>query len=134
MIVVDASVLANALTDDGPVGARGRVELGSDPHWAAPEHVVVEVFSAIRGHVLGRKITEQRAADALQAMTVATVDLVATIPLLSRMWELRHNLTGYDAAYVAVAETYGCALVTADERLTHAPDLRCEIRLALDNP
>ncbi len=50
------------------------------------------------------------------------------------MWELRHNLTGYDAAYVAVAETYGCALVTADERLTHAPDLRCEIRLALDNP
>jgi predicted nucleic acid-binding protein len=57
-------------------------------------------------------------------------EIVPTAPLLGRMWQLRDNLTGYDAAYVAAAELYGCALVTADERLSHAPDLRCEVRLA----
>ncbi len=131
MIVVDASVLTNALTDDGSVGAYGRAELGRDPHWAAPEHLVVEVFSAIRGRWLGRKVSEQRAIDALAAIATATIDLVAATPLLDRMWELRHNVTGYDAAYLAVAETFGCALVTADARLTQVPDLRCEVRLAL---
>ncbi|HEX8095038.1 MAG TPA: type II toxin-antitoxin system VapC family toxin [Jatrophihabitans sp.] len=128
---MDASVLANALTDDGPMGARSRDELADDLHWAAPEHLVVEVFSAIRGRYLGRKISEQRAADAIAAMAETTIDVLGTAPLLSRMWQLRDNLTGYDAAYVAAAELYECALVTADERLSHAPDVRCEIRLAL---
>jgi len=130
VIVVDASVLANALTDDGPIGARGRAELAGDLHWAAPEHLTVELFSAIRGRYLGRKISQQRAADAMAAVTALTIDILATAPLLGRMWQLRDNLTGSDAGYVAAAELYGCALVTADERLRHAPDLRCEIRLA----
>ena len=131
MIVVDAPVLANALTDDGPVGKRGRQELARDPHWTAPQHFVVEVFAAIRGRWLGRKISEQRAVAALTAMAEVSIDLVAATSLRARTWELRNNLTGYDSAYLAVAETYGCALVTADTRLTSAPDLRCEIRLAL---
>ncbi|MGH9063843.1 MAG: type II toxin-antitoxin system VapC family toxin [Acidimicrobiales bacterium] len=131
MIVVDASVLTNALTDDGPVGTHGRAELARDAHWAGPEHLVVEVFSAVRGRWLGHRISEQRAADALSAMAAATIDLMAATPLLERMWELRSNVTGYDAAYLAVAETLGCALVTADRRLSRVPDLRCEIRLAL---
>ncbi len=131
MIVVDASVLANAFTDDGPVGAHGRAELSRDPQWAAPEHLLVEVFCAVRGRWLGHKISEQRAVDALTAMAAATIDLVAATPLLGRMWELRHNVTGYDFAYLAVAETFGCALVTADARLSQVPGLRCEVRLAL---
>jgi len=131
VIVVDASVLANALTDDGPVGTHGRAELARDAHWAGPEHLVVEVFSAIRGRWLGHGVSEQRACDALTAVTAAAIDLVAAKPLLDRMWGLRSNVTGYDAAYVAVAETFGCALVTADARLGRVPGLRCEIRLAL---
>lgn len=131
MIVVDASVLANALTDDGPVGASGRSELARDAHWAGPEHLVVEVFSAIRGRWLGGKISEQRAHDALTALAAATVDLMAVAPLLERMWALRSNVTGYDAAYLAVAEVFDCALVTADARLGRVPDLQCEIRVAL---
>jgi predicted nucleic acid-binding protein len=130
MIVVDASALANALTDDGPAGVRSRAELADDLHWAAPEHLMVEVFSAIRGRYLGLKISRERAADAIDAMASATIDILATAPLLGRMWQLRDNLTGCDAAYVAAAELYECALVTADERLSRAPDLRCEIRLA----
>lgn len=131
MIVVDASVLTNAFTDDGAVGARSRAELARDAHWAAPEHLVVEVFSAVRGRWLGQKISEKRAEDALSAMVAITIDLVAAAPLLTRMWELRSNVSGYDAAYLAVAETFGCALVTADARLARVPDLRCEVRLAL---
>jgi len=130
VIVIDASVLANALTDDGQIGARARAALAEDLHWAAPEHLTVELFSAIRGRYLGRKISEQRAADAVEAVAAMTIDTLATAPLLARIWQLRANLTGYDAAYVAAAELYECALVTADERLSHAPDLRCELRLA----
>ncbi|MBA3338495.1 MAG: type II toxin-antitoxin system VapC family toxin [Geodermatophilaceae bacterium] len=134
MIVVDASVLINAFTDDGPIGTHSRAELARDTHWAAPEHLVVEVFSAVRGRWLGQKISEQRAVDALTAMVVATIDLVATAPLLQRMWELRRNVSGYDAAYLAVAETFDCSLVTADARLALVPDLRCEVRVALPIP
>lgn len=131
MIVVDASALANALTDDGPIGAHARTELARDAHWAAPDHLIVEVFSAIRGRWLGNRISERRAVDAITALTVASIDLVAVTALLKRMWELRRNVTGYDAAYLAVAEAFSCALVTADARLSRVPDLRCEVRLAL---
>lgn len=134
MIVVDASVLTNAFTDDGPVGTRARAELTRDPHWAGPEHLVVEVFSAVRGRWVGEKISEKRAGDSLTALATATLDLVAAAPMLERMWELRSNVSGYDAAYVAVAETFGCPLVTADARLARVPDLRCEVRLALPRP
>lgn len=131
MIVLDASVLANAFTDDGPVGVAARTELARDVHWAAPEHLVVEVFSAIRGRWLGRKVSERRAGDALTALAGATVDLMATGHLLERMWDLRNNVSGYDAAYIAVAETLDCALVTADGRLSRVSNVRCEIRVAL---
>lgn len=131
MIVCDASVFANALTDDGPLGVAARTELARDLHWAAPEHLMVEVFSAVRGRWLGRKITERRARDALTALDASTTDLMATGPLLDRMWDLRSNVSGYDAAYIATAEAFDCALVTADGRLSRVPDLRCAIRVAL---
>jgi len=131
VIVLDASVLANAFTDDGPVGLAARTELARDVHWAAPEHLAVEVFSAIRGRWLGGKISEQRARDALTALASSTLDLLPTGPLLERMWDLRNNVSGYDAAYIAAAEALDCPLVTADGRLARASKLRCEIRVAL---
>lgn len=67
-------------------------------------------------------------------MVTTTIDLVTAAPLLTRMWELRSDVSGYDAAYLALAETFGCALVTADARLTRVPGLRCEVRLALPLP
>ncbi len=132
MIVVDASVLTNALTDDGQVGARARAELSNDPHWAAPEHLVVEVYSAIRGRWLGHTISDQRAEGALAAVAAATIDLIQTTALLPRMWELRSNITGYDAAYIAAAEAHDCPLVTADRRLAGAPGIGCTVTLAIE--
>ena len=134
MIVVDASVLTNAFTDDGPIGSAARAELARDPHWAGPEHLLVESFSAIRGRWLGRKVGEARALDALAAISSAAIDLVSARPLFERMWELRDNVTGYDAAYLALAESFDCPLVTADARLARVPDLRCEVRVALPPP
>lgn len=131
MIIVDASVLANALIDDGPVGQVARAELTRDVHWAGPEHLVVETFSAVRGRLLGGKIDKRRAQDAMQALAASAIEFVPTIPLLPRMWELRNDVSGYDAPYIAAAEAYGCALVTADARLAHAGVLRSEIRLAM---
>ncbi len=131
MIIVDASVLANALTDDGRVGQVGRAELSRDAHWAGPEHLVVEVFSAVRGRYLGGKISRRRAEDAVESLAAASIELLAVSPMLPRMWQLRDNVAAYDAAYVAAAERYHCPLVTADARLAAASGLRCEIRLAL---
>jgi len=128
LIVVDASVLANALTDDGPIGHASRTDLARDAHWAAPEHLIVETFSAVRGQHLGNKISPARAQDALDALATFTVELLSTKQLLPRMWQLRANLTGYDAAYVAAAEALGCPLLTADARLARASGARCEIR------
>lgn len=129
MIVIDASVLTAALTDDGGFGRACRTELGRDAHWAAPDHLVVEVFSAIRGLDRGGRIGPERAAEALDALHTAIIDRVDTAGLLTRMWQLRPNLSGYDAAYVAAAESLACPLVTADHGMSRAPGLACEIRL-----
>jgi len=52
-----------------------------------------------------------------------------TTPLLLRSWQLRSNLTSYDACYVALAEALSCTLLTADERLSRAPGIRCEVEV-----
>jgi predicted nucleic acid-binding protein len=130
LIVVDASVLVDAFTDDGPAGERSRAELARDEHWLAPEHFYVEVLSALRGLHLGGKLGARRAGDALDAVAASNVELVHAKPLLHRMWELRDNLSGYDAAYVATAESLRCPLLTADARLARASGLPCEVRLS----
>lgn len=64
-------------------------------------------------------------------MTVASIELLSTKPFLPRMWQLRENVGGYDAAYVAAAESRACPLLTADARVTRIAGLRCEVRLGL---
>ncbi len=93
VIVVDASVLANALTDDAALGKAGRAELAKDPYWLAPEHVIVETFCAIRGRHLGGQVSTKRARDAMEVLTEFAIELVGTKQLLPRMWQLRCNVT-----------------------------------------
>lgn len=128
MIVVDACVVSNALVDDGPVGASARSTLTADPHWAAPAHLLVEVVSVIRGRTIAGKLRPARAREAIDALPALVIDQVHTIDLVERMWQLRDNLTAYDAAYVAAAELLRCPLLTGDARLAKAPGLRCEVR------
>ena len=129
MIVIDASVIADALIDDGPAGTAARTALTADQHWAAPAHLGVEVISAIRGKLLGRKIRPARAHDAIEALPGLVIDEIPIGRLVDRIWQLRGNLRAYDAAYVAAAEGLDCPLLTGDGRLATVSGLRCEVRV-----
>lgn len=129
MIVVDASVLADALIDDGPAGTAARSALSDDLHWVGPGHLVVEVLSVIRGRLLGGKLAAGRAEDAVGALADLVIDQIDSQPHIQRIWELRGNLTSYDAAYAAAAEALGCPLLTSDRRLAQADAVACQIRL-----
>ncbi|MGI5197662.1 type II toxin-antitoxin system VapC family toxin [Streptomyces sp. CA-288835] len=129
MIIVDASVLTMALTDDDIAGKAARSRLMRDNHWAAPEHLVVETFHAIRGRRMGTKITQERADEAVSALAAASLETIDVQRLLPRMWELRQNVSGYDAAYIAAAETFSCPLVTGDARLSRCNAARCAIEV-----
>ncbi|SIO85652.1 type II toxin-antitoxin system VapC family toxin [Nocardiopsis sp. JB363] len=126
MFVIDASVLVNALVFDGEPGERARAALSDDDAWAAPQHLPMEVFSAVRGLCLGGRITRHRASDALavlaEDMEIELVDVRRLFPL---MWELRDNVSGYDAAYAACALQLDCPVLTSDLRLAKAIDGRC---------
>jgi predicted nucleic acid-binding protein len=130
MIVVDASVLSNALVYADERGARARAVLARDAEWVAPEHWKAEVFSVLRGLTLGRKIDPavgERGVGRLPRLGVETAPLD---PLLTRMWQLRDSITGYDAAYVALAEWRDLTLVTADAKLAKTATSFCRIELA----
>lgn len=129
MIVVDASVLTAALIDDESSGKAARARLGSDAHWAGPGHLLVDTLQAVRGRLLGRKISAGRAGDAVAALTGASLDVIDVQPLLPRIWELRANVSAYDAAYVAVAEICAVPLITGDARLGRCKVARCTIEV-----
>lgn len=130
MIVVDASVLANALVYADERGQRARVVLTRDPEWVAPEHWKAEVFSVLRGLTLGLKIDPavgERGVGRIPRLGIETVPLDA---LLTRMWQFRTSIGGYDAAYVALAEMRDLTLVTADTKLAKAATSFCRIELS----
>ena len=128
MIVVDASVLVATLADDGRDGARARNRLvGCE--LAAPELVDLEVASALRRLVAAKQVTVRRAELALSDLLDLPLRRAAHEPLLRRCWELRRNVSVYDAAYVALAEALDAVLLTADARLSRAPGLDCAVEL-----
>lgn len=131
MIVVDASVLAVALGDDGTDGRRARTRLIGET-LVAPELVDLEVVSVWRRQVAAKRMTAQRATTALSDLQDLPVRRTAHRVLLTRIWELRHVVTPYDAAYVALAEALKIVLVTGDARLARAPGIRCEIETVPD--
>lgn len=129
MTVVDASVLAPALADSGAAGDHAR-ELLRGRLLFAPELIDLEVASVLRRQVAAGDISPERAAAALDDLADLPLSRAPHAPLLRRCWELRSNLTVYDAAHVALAEALEVALLTADVRLTRAPGLRCVVELA----
>lgn len=128
MIVVDASVLAVALGDDGPDGYGARAALAEET-LIAPELIDLEVLSVLRRQVKSARVTVARAERALLSLADLPMRRAPHRPLLQRCWELRQTVTAYDAAYIALAEALGIALVTADARLSRAPGVRCHVKL-----
>ncbi|VAZ77075.1 type II toxin-antitoxin system VapC family toxin [Mycobacterium persicum] len=128
VIVVDASVLAVALGDDGSDGRLARERLARET-LVAPELIDLEVVSVWRREVAAKRMPARRAASAVADLTDLPLRQSSHQPLLHRVWELRHVLTTYDAAYVALAEALDVVLVTADARLSGAFGAYCEIEV-----
>lgn len=128
MIVVDASVLIDALLDDGSTGDGARAVLAEDSEWAAPPHLVVEVLSVTRRRLLRGQVEPGRAADAVDALGGLEIVWVDPAALVPRIFALRDNVAAFDAAYVATAELLKCELITGDRRLAAASGPRCSIR------
>jgi predicted nucleic acid-binding protein len=129
VIVIDASVLANMVADDGPEGIRARAELEKAGAASAPDLVDVETVAVLRKRWLARTITDERFSSAIDDLADLAIERYPTLPLMRRAYELRANVTAYDAAYVALAEGLDCVLVTADTRLAGAPGLTCAVRV-----
>lgn len=128
MIVVDASVIVTALADDGPDGDQARERLRGE-RLTAPHVIDLEVVSAWRRLTAGGELDERRARLALDDLQALRIERVRHGPLLDRCWELRDNITIYDAAYVALAELLDVTLVTTDSKLSKAPGARCEVEV-----
>ena len=126
MIVVDASVIATGLGDDGTDGQRARAAFEREQLFA-PELIDLEVASVWRRAARAGQLSEQRARQALADLADLPLARAPHGPLMRRIWELRENLTPYDAAYVALAEALEIPLVTADQRLADAPGIACEM-------
>lgn len=129
MIVVDASVLANAIADDEADGDAARDALRRRGGVSAPDLVDVETVAVLRKRWLAGTLPARRFASAVRDLEELAVDRYPTVGLMWRAYELRDNVTAYHAAYVALAEALDCPLVTADGRLAKASGVGCEVEL-----
>lgn len=122
--MVDASAALSALLNAGP--AR-RVLAGERLH--APHLIDPEIASGLRRRVAAQQMDADAAWTALDTWRRLGMTRYAMFSLLERIWELRENVSAYDASYVALAELLDCSLLTADARLGRASGVRCAITL-----
>jgi predicted nucleic acid-binding protein len=112
-IVIDASAVVELLLRTARAEA---VRQTVEPYdMVAPDLVNTEVISTFR-RLVSAGLDPRRADRSIERLAEAAVARVPTLPLVPRIWELRHNLTSYDASYVALAESVGASIVTVDTK------------------
>jgi predicted nucleic acid-binding protein len=119
VIVADASATAEVLLAR-PAASKVRAALSRHPELHVPEHFHVEVLSVLRRYAIRRELSERRAAQALQALADLRAIRYPVIELAESIWDLRCELTAYDAAYLALARRLDVGLVTLDKGLAEA--------------
>lgn len=117
MIVLDASVVVELLTNGAMADAIRHELAGSGESFLVPHLIDVEVVSALRRLAGGKRIDAHRTAEFLEGLAALPAERYSHTPLTGRIWELRHNFTAYDATYIALAEATGSVLYTCDEKL-----------------
>jgi predicted nucleic acid-binding protein len=128
VLVVDTSAVISALTGRPP--SEALIErLATDGDLTAPHLIDIEFLHALRRLVLGRQLSEDRTADARSDFADLAITRYEHTVVADRIWQLRHGLTAYDAAFVALAELLGVPLVTCDARLADAPGNRAVTEL-----
>jgi predicted nucleic acid-binding protein len=123
-VVIDSSVVVAALLDVGDHGVWAEKILAQDAVYA-PELLRVESANVLRRLERGKEISEQEANAAFEELMELDVELHEFEPFSERVWELRHNVTSYDAWYVALAEALNLPLATLDRRLVKAEGPKC---------
>lgn len=129
LAIVDASVLTAFYVSDDPRRHVISARLASGDALYAPAHLDVEIVSALRG--IGRVNAKVARAtnSALTHLAAFPIRRMPIAPLLQRIWQLRSNVSPYDAAYIALAEQLQAPLITSDARLAKATGVRCTIEL-----
>jgi predicted nucleic acid-binding protein len=122
MIVIDASAAVSALLNAGQARAVLATESVHAPHL-----IDTEIANAMRRQVARGTVTADDGWTALDTWRRLGVTRHPVTGLLNRMWQLRDNVSAYDASYIALAEALGCAVLTADGRLGRAPGTRCSV-------
>lgn len=129
MIVVDASVVLEVLLRT-PRGCRIEARLLDESQSLAAPHLIdVEVAQVLRRYARAGELDEARGEEALDDLVDLPIQRYAHDVLLGRAWELRDNLTAYDAMYVALAELLEARLITADQRLAKSPGHSVDVEL-----
>ncbi len=118
MIVLDASVVVELLTNGSLAEALKRDLSQRDDSFIVPHLLDVEAASALRRIVAGQRVDSHRMEQLLTGLATLPAERYAHTPLLARIWELRHNFTCYDAAYIALAEATDSVLYTTDVKLS----------------
>ena len=130
MIVLDASVVVELLINS-PLADSFRQDLAvHNDSILVPQLLDIEVISAFRNLVARKRIDSHRSAQFLSELSELPAERYPHAPLLPRIWELRHNFTAYDAAYIALAEMTGAVLYTCDERLRNGHRARVVVLTA----
>jgi predicted nucleic acid-binding protein len=128
VLVVDTSAVMNALAAATP-SPELLERLASDPDLHAPHLIDVEFLHALRRLCLSGDLSEDRATDVRTDFSDLAIVRYPHEELSDRIWELRQNLTAYDAAFVALAEALGAPLVTGDGKLAAAPGHGARVEL-----
>jgi predicted nucleic acid-binding protein len=128
VLVVDTSAVIGALVGRPPRDAVIE-RLATDNDLSAPHLLDVEFLHALRRLALGGRLSEDRAADARGDFADLAITRYEHTVVADRIWQLRHGLTAYDAAFVALAELLDVPLVTCDARLARAPGHHATVEL-----
>jgi len=126
VIVVDSSAVLAVLLKTASIELEKRV-LAERLH--APHLIDVEVLQVVRRWVLSRELPLDRASQAIADFRQFRINRYHHEPLIDRIWELRLNLTAYDAAYVALAEMLGTTVLTVDGKMARAPGMAGTVEL-----
>ncbi|MGH9070497.1 MAG: type II toxin-antitoxin system VapC family toxin [Acidimicrobiales bacterium] len=128
MQVVDASCLYHAVTG-GERAERVRQLMAPDGELASPHVIDVEVFGVIRRNLLAGQLDLTAASQAMEDLRDWPGKRFGHRLLLERAFQLRQDVRGWDAMYVALAEALDASLLTTDARLSRAPGPRCPVEL-----